>query len=133
MKAIFVILALLVIVGVHVLLKVRDDFQLSIRDEVLASIKHCDAEASVVVDGKTVSQPEDIIHALSNLAAHRPHHSHPEETFSVIIRKGAEVITLKFGRDSEIKDEYWVSVLKEKSGEYIDVGSLRTDVFDQYL
>ncbi len=131
MKAIFVIFALLVIVAVHVLLKVRDDFQLSVRDEVLASIQQCDPEAFVVVDGKTFNRSEDVFLALSNLTAHRPHHSHPEETFSVIIRNGAQIITLRLGRDSEFKDEYWVSVLKEESGAYTDIGSLRTDVFDQ--
>ncbi len=131
-KGIIVILGLSSIVAMHVFLKMSDDAEALLRGEVLASIQRLGAEASVVIDGRSASQPKDVLIALGKLAAHQGHRSYPQETFHVIIGSGAESVKLELGRDSEIRDEYWVSVWSEESGAYRFIGSLRTDVFDQY-
>lgn len=131
-KGILVILGLSVIAVGFVFGKMRDDAQALLRGEVLASIQRLGAEASVVIDARSASQPEDVLIALRKLSAHQGHRSYPQETFHVIIGSGAEAVKLELGRDSEIRDEYWVSVWSEESGTYRFIGSLRTDVFDQY-
>jgi hypothetical protein len=129
LKGAFVCFVTLVILSVHLLLATRGRQESRTRAELLNAIRQFGQDVTVSVDGRESSVPDKIVDAILQLSDHRAHHSHPEDTFLVTIQKATDVVTLRLGRDSEIGNEYWVSVLRKESGSFVHVGSIRTDVF----
>jgi|GEM_PF-6365065 len=86
----------------------------------------------VTIDGQAVPEPEKFVEVLSKMAPLAAHHSHPEGELAVVLTSGTESLTLKVGRDSSYRDEYWVYFPSYRHTSVNEIGRIRTDTFDQW-
>jgi hypothetical protein len=99
---------------------------------VLDALDLCStANSSVLVNGREVSGPAEVLSTLKELRDIPPHHSSPGKRLSIDIF-GPSPVSLVLARDSSDPREYWVFLPKYWITRSKEIGRLKTAVFDAY-
>jgi len=91
----------------------------------------------VKIDGKEVNQPAIWFNAIRSFDKITPHHSHSEEKAKFEIISVGQKLTLLIGRDSYVKNEYWVYypdfIPRQHIGSfYTDTLNITTKLINEY-
>lgn len=111
-KVVFWVFATVMVLGGAFSLHIAEEKE-SKRAYVVDFVRDLDDEAKIYVDGNATERSKDIIMTLLTLRKRAPHHSHPNESFQVVVENGEEQLRLVLGRDSDIKTEYWVYLVNK--------------------
>jgi hypothetical protein len=103
------------------------------RERVKSFVMGMGDDAQVLVDGEYFlgDRARSLLDLLAELDQQPAHHSHPEESFLVLLADGERRMELGLRRDSEHSKEYWVYLLNEGTHrELNDIGRITTEVLD---
>jgi hypothetical protein len=120
------------VVPIQVSFMVGGSMKKTLRAEVIRFLKNITPEATVMVNGKTIQNSQNVISEMAKLTKLAAHHSHPT------IRIHAEVIDenrrlrLELGRDSELPTEYWVFCPDYRFTKLNEIGRITTNFFNDY-
>jgi len=103
-----------------------------IRTETLKFLNSLSDNANVIINGKTVDNPSDVISRLQTLATIQAHHSHPTNRIRIQVLSSDYSLTLELGRDSDIPSEYWIFYPGYRHTQLNEIGRITTNIFDGY-
>jgi hypothetical protein len=100
-----------------------------IRNEVVPFFQNASVNTRVYINSTPADDPNNIIAILSEVKPYTAHHSHALDTFEVRVETNGQTLTLRVGRDSSYKNEYWVMFpgFRHSSPE---IGRITTNIFD---
>ncbi len=104
----------------------------TIRKETLRFLNSLSDNANVIINGKTVDNPSDVISNLKSLAKMQAHHSHPTQRIRIKVLSSDYSLTLELGRDSDMPSEYWVFYPGYRHSRLNEIGRINTTIFDKY-
>lgn len=102
-----------------------------IRAKVKHHLKNITSDSILTIDGKAMTNMQSIVDELLKVKHIPPNHSHPEKEFIVKILNNSKMLTLKVGRDSRKKDEYWIFYPKYFVSSSNEVWKIRSHIFDE--
>lgn len=102
------------------------------RRQVRNELKKVSAgEYSLLLNGRPVANPDELLSELAQIERHAAHHSHPlrrtHAVSIVLVADGTPRLQIKFCRDSHYKYEYWVYY--DAFSTRAEIGSLNTRLF----
>jgi hypothetical protein len=104
----------------------------TIMTETLRFLNSLSDNANVIINGKAVDNPSDVISKLKTLAKIQAHHSHPTQRIRIQVLNSDYSLTLELGRDSDIPSEYWVFYPGYRHSRLNEIGRINTTIFDKY-
>jgi uncharacterized membrane protein len=104
----------------------------SARIEIKSILQNLGPNASVMVNGRLVGNPGQVIATLETVAPLPAHQSHTTVEIHIEVTSGNQILSVFLERDSSNNREYWFFYPKYKHTSKIEVGRLITDVFDDY-
>jgi amino acid transporter len=104
----------------------------TVRAESLRFLKSVTGNVTVIVNGKTVDMPRDIVAELKKLAKIPAHHSSPMQRICVQVVDANYSLTFELGRDSKRPSEYWVFYPGYDLTALNEIGRVTTTIFDDY-
>ena len=103
------------------------------RQRVIGFVRHSPTRVTVLVDGKTVHNPDAVVAAVGQVEYYWAHHSHPTKRICVALQNGDSRLALELGRDSGDPKEYWVFCPAcAITGPNNEIGRITTPLFDEY-
>jgi len=120
------------VVPIQASFMVGGSMEKTLRAEVIRFLGNISSEATVMVNGQTVQNPQDVISEVAKLTKLDAHHSHPTIRIHVDIINEDRRLRLELGRDSELPTEYWIFCPDYRFTKMNEIGRITTDVFSDY-
>jgi hypothetical protein len=120
------------VVPIQVSFTVGSSMEKILRAEVIRFVRNISSEATVMVNGQTISNSQGAIYEVAKLAQLDAHHSHPTIRIHVKIIDENRMLMLELGRDSELPTEYWVFCSAYNFTKLNEIGRIRTNFFNDY-
>jgi hypothetical protein len=120
------------VVPIQVGFMVGGSIEKTLKSEVTRFVRNISSGATVMVNGQTVRNPENVISEMAKLTKSDAHHSHPTIRIRVDLIDGNRRLTLELGRDSELPTEYWVFCPDYRFTKMNEIGRITTDIFADY-
>ena len=104
----------------------------SSRSRALAFLDTLPQQRTVLINGNTVSNPDELLAILKTLRPAIPHHSHPTKRIRIEVKTANDDLVLELGRDSDRPEEYWVFYPRYPVTTYSEIGRISTPVFSGF-
>ena len=123
----------LFIIPIFLCLLISSIFEGVVRKNIIDTIEIFSSDASVLINGMEVENDTQIIKELAKTTPMLGHHSHSSDDRILIeVKDSKQGVVLVLGRDSSVKNEYWVFYPGYNSTYSNEIGRITTDIFDKY-